>query len=191
MQQSLGKAFYLLLSSILGILLFMLLERSAFTIYVLLSTYSAQSLAGNLNPALVQAVEAYSLLIALFLGAWYGIWLGLNWHHELYGEGAKPKLFHRFIPHSMRAKVPVKADTGEAQAVAVTIKPTMRKTVAKTAKPKTVKRAPALKTKEVVAWSFDDLVKAQPAVKPLVKKTRSTRVKKATNVAASETVISE
>lgn len=187
MKNKSGKALYLLLTSIVGILLFVLLQRAALTIWVILSSYSMAGLSGKVSDAALQMIDGYSMLIALFVGAWYGIWVGLNWHQELYGDDRAPRMLHRFLPHSMRPSVYSDALTNlsvsEQTAEAV---PVVRKAKPRIIKTKSTIKSTVVEPKEVIAWSFEDLAaeKAQKKVAP--KRTRAQRPKKLAPAVMSE-----
>jgi hypothetical protein len=35
----------------------------------------------------MRAIDSWSLLVMLFLGGWYGVWLGLHWYEMVYEQG--------------------------------------------------------------------------------------------------------
>lgn len=83
------KSLYVLLTAILGVFLFFILHRLAFFFWALICSMD-ENLALNYYslPALV--TEYVTLLLAIFGGAWYGIWLGLFWYDKVYVEGTHP-----------------------------------------------------------------------------------------------------
>lgn len=78
------KSFYLLLTSILGALLFFILHR----VVVFLFLYALAS--GALNTTVsywrFTIYDQASLALVLLLGAWYGIWVGMYWFQKVYEE---------------------------------------------------------------------------------------------------------
>lgn len=173
MRSTPGKALYLVVASILGILLFTLLQTSAFTVYTVLLGYSNLGLASQISEASLQTVDAVTTIAAILFGAWYGIWLGLNWHTELYGDGKAPGMFHAFLPHSMRKSG--RHDAGIAKASSGMPSAMKTPVSSKTASRKSTSKA-------FSAWSFDDLqsevTDKKPMRKPRVVKSRKSVTKK-------------
>jgi hypothetical protein len=79
-----GKAMYVALCSFLGVLLFVVLQRSLALIYyyALNSNFGAFSL--GLSSYDLQVVDYLTLIAAVLLGLWYGVWLGLHWYDMVY-----------------------------------------------------------------------------------------------------------
>ena len=82
----LKKSFYIFLTSILGVLLFLIIDRIAVFIY--LYYLATQVLTSGLGYYQFLALDYFSLVVLLLLGAWYGIWLGLYWFNKVYEEGS-------------------------------------------------------------------------------------------------------
>ena len=78
MHENTRKSFYIFLSSMLGVLLFLMLQRSAFLIAFLLGV--------NIGSVESQALGVVTTAIAVVFGAWYGVWLGLVWYSAVYEE---------------------------------------------------------------------------------------------------------
>ena len=78
------KSFYLFLTSLLGVLLFLTLHRIAFFFYFYL--LAAGYVRNGLDYYQLFALEYFSLMIFLMFGIWYGIWLGLGWFSKVYEE---------------------------------------------------------------------------------------------------------
>lgn len=85
MQNSGKKSFYVFLCGLLGMLLFMLLQRSLFLLAFLGGV--------NILSYNFQQLDYISFVVANFLGLWYGIWLGLHWYTAVYEEGSVGGLF--------------------------------------------------------------------------------------------------
>ncbi len=62
----------------LGILLFLMLQRSAFLVLFLLGA--------DIGSMESQALGIVTTAIAVVFGAWYGVWLGLVWYSAVYEE---------------------------------------------------------------------------------------------------------
>lgn len=102
MTNSTRKALYLFLTSILGILLLLMLHRSLFVIYDILGSFFPDNLFFTADPRVVFNVDFFTMLITIFLGGWYGIWLGLDWYKMIYEEREGREWFHGFLPHHWR-----------------------------------------------------------------------------------------
>lgn len=76
------RSFYIFLSSLLGVMLFILLERSLFLLAFLLGM-------NVLTPQFAQ-IDYIAFIVASILGLWYGIWVGLYWYTIVYEEGSHP-----------------------------------------------------------------------------------------------------
>lgn len=79
MHENTRKSFYIFLSSMLGVLLFLMLQRSVFLIAFLLGV--------DIGSVSSQALGIVTTAIAVVFGAWYGVWLGLVWYSAVYEEG--------------------------------------------------------------------------------------------------------
>ena len=78
------KSLYIFLTALLGVLMFVLLDRIAvfFYLYLLAAVYMATSI----NFFEFMVVDYFILTLVMMLGAWYGIWLGLYWFKKVYEE---------------------------------------------------------------------------------------------------------
>jgi len=88
------KSFYVFLSAILGVLLFLVLHRIIIFIYLLLSYEDYQTFGMNLTYLQYLALDYITLTLAMFGGLWYGIWLGLYWYEKVYEEGSHKGFVH-------------------------------------------------------------------------------------------------
>lgn len=105
------KSIYIFLTGLLGSLLFLILERILAFIYFLLLTYNyAQFSFGHTLTELL-AFDYFILIIALLLGGWYGVWVGMYWYEAVYestGGG--------FVGHILRHYWPVRQPAYNLQA---------------------------------------------------------------------------
>lgn len=166
------KALYLFLCSILGIVLLTMLHRAIFVLYdvLLFSNFSTYSF--GLSSSGIAAIDFFTMLVAIFIGGWYGILLGMDWYSIVYGPNAeKPAgLFHGFLPHHMRKGTKIKHAAVPTTTSTVVSIPVVEK---------------------VKEWSFDDFLtpKVEPKKKVAVKRTgarktvRKTAVKRVTKTA--------
>lgn len=81
------KSVYLFLSSILGVLLFLILHRLSVFIYLLLVSYGIVGGGPSWSYMQFLAFDYATLLISLLFGSWYGIWLGNFWYEQVYEKG--------------------------------------------------------------------------------------------------------
>ena len=91
------KSLYLFLTSLLGVLLFLIIHRALFFIYIYMLGIGVVTTGMTYEQFL--AIEYFSLTIVLMLGAWYGIWLGLYWFGIVYEEKS-----HRGFVHHLSTK---------------------------------------------------------------------------------------
>ncbi|MDR3643189.1 MAG: hypothetical protein P4L74_06215 [Candidatus Doudnabacteria bacterium] len=91
------KSLYIFLCSLLGVLMFMLLERLAvfFYLYLLAGGY----LVTNMSYLQIAIFDYIVLVLAMMLGAWYGVWLGLYWYRIIYEEQSHPGLVGHVSEH--------------------------------------------------------------------------------------------
>jgi hypothetical protein len=90
-QSSAKKSLYIFLCSVLGVLLFVTLQHSLLFVYISLSVL------GWVPGASLAQLVAYNTLgwlASLFLGGWYGVWLGLHWFDVVYVRGEHKGLVH-------------------------------------------------------------------------------------------------
>lgn len=80
------KSLYIFLSSLLGMLLFLIIHRLA--VFCLLMLQSSGNKLFTLNMPYLEflAWDYFSLLLTLLGGAWYGIWVGSYWYEKVYNE---------------------------------------------------------------------------------------------------------
>ena len=81
------KSLYVFLCSLLGILLFLIIHRLLVFCYLILISSNPQVFGGGLNYLELLAIDYSTLILTLFLGSWYGIWLGLKWFEAIYERG--------------------------------------------------------------------------------------------------------
>jgi len=80
------KSLYLFLSSMLGAILFLLLHRLlVFVILIAIIALNGHSFLG-LTFIQFAALDYFTLILVLMLGAWYGIWVGEYWYLKVYEE---------------------------------------------------------------------------------------------------------
>lgn len=87
------KSLYVFLSSLLGILLFVTIQRALSLIGLLLLNVDYATYSLGTTPLQVHAWNITTLILAIFFGGWYGIWLGLHWYKIVYEHGSGG-LFH-------------------------------------------------------------------------------------------------
>ncbi len=82
------KSLYIFLSSLLGMLLFLIIHR--LVVFCLLILQSSGNKVFTLNMPYLEflAWDYFSLLLTLLAGAWYGIWVGSYWYEKVYNEGS-------------------------------------------------------------------------------------------------------
>lgn len=148
MQITRRKALYLFLSSLLGMLLVLMFHRSAFVIFDILGDFFPTSTILNPNYYYVAVADFLTMLLAMFIGGWYGIWLGLHWYKMVYEDRETRSWFHGFIPHFWRTHK-VKDNPSAAAASGVP-----RKLVASSYNDDVFKMIRPTNIKPV--WSFDD-----------------------------------
>ncbi len=102
MSENTRKSFYIFLSMVLGVLLFLMLQRAGFLIYFLSG--------GNISTLQIRALDVVTSVIAITFGAWYGTWLGLVWYAAIYEEGSI-RSFTSWLKHKVTN--PNKVPAGE------------------------------------------------------------------------------
>ncbi|HEX3099955.1 MAG TPA: hypothetical protein VHQ41_03195 [Patescibacteria group bacterium] len=167
-----------------------MLHRAVFVLYDLL-IFVDNTFAFSMSPGAIQALDFVSLILALFLGGWYGTMLGIDWYAMVYGPNAEVPagLFHGFIPHHWRGRRDRKPRHSKMVAPAPAPAATTTTTV-KVSSREAVKEVEAPKP-AIREWTFDDLIAPKPTTK---KKTtaRKTVAKKTTRKpAAKKTVKAE
>ena len=138
-----------------------MLHRAVFVLYDLLLVMDFEAYSFGMTSANVLTLDFTTLMIALFLGGWYGVALGIEWYSLVYGPNAERPagLFHGFVPHHWRKP---KAERGQ----------TSRKSASET-----VVNVPVAAKKD---WTFEDLLNSEGAapVAPKRATTRKTAVRK-------------
>ena len=175
MRKAATKALYLFLCAILGMVLFAMLHRSIFVLYDLLIFVDVMYAFG-LSEMTLAVIDFFTLVLALFLGGWYGTMMGIDWYAMVYGPNAEVKagMFHGFIPHKWRGTKPSQKTSvapARTSATSTTVKV----------------RAPEAVSEEVKApvreWTFDDLIppsrsKSEKTVEKRKSAVKKTAVKK-------------
>lgn len=96
------KSVYVFLCSLMGVLLFLILDRIAVLSYLILVMYGVFHWSGNYSYIEFVAIDYIVVFFAMFCGSWYGIWLGTYWYQQVYELGAIKGAFghlrHRLFP---------------------------------------------------------------------------------------------
>lgn len=85
MHENTRKSFYVFLSMVLGVLLFLMLQRAVFLVAFLFGA--------DIGSVSSQALGVVTSMIAAVFGAWYGIWLGLVWYAAVYEDQHVKSMF--------------------------------------------------------------------------------------------------
>ncbi len=139
------KALYVFLCSLLGMLIFIILQKSTLLLLtILLGNQGDIAVEGYASP--FYQFETISYLVALFFGGWYGVWLGLHWYGIVY-EAGRGGLLYAFWGNLMHHEAPreEKAATSPARASAPVVN----------SMPSQAK------------WQFDDLAKLKAPSRPM------------------------
>ncbi len=158
----------------MGMILFAVLHRAIVVIYYIILNNDFQKYSFGATEGTLQAVDFFSLLIALFFGGWYGTALGLHWYRLVYEEKAWTGLFHAFVPHHWREQ----KSNGKVDAIT-------RSSSSKSANASGFEALKTMKQPErPMAWDFDDLKametpKRKPRVAAKVTRPRKPAVAKA------------
>lgn len=170
------KALYLFLSSLLGMILVLMFHRSVFLIYDMLGDFFPRQQLLNLPYYYVAVADFTTLLLAMFIGGWWGIWLGLNWYKMVYEDRHVRSWFHGFLPHAWRSHK-VKDSSAQASATGMP-----RKITATSDSSDVFQTMRATGIKPV--WSFEDFKnvesKTEPKKRAVKKRVVKKRVKKST-----------
>ncbi|QQS23219.1 hypothetical protein IPM19_01485 [bacterium] len=176
MDKSKRKALYVFLTTLLGVLIFLMFHRAVFVIYDILASFYPNSPAFDIAPNILFGIDFYTMLLAVVLGGWYGVWLGLDWYKMIYEERGVTRWFHGFLPHNLRGHRSHKQNTHKPASVPKQI-------TVKTSSPRVESFESFRRTAANTAWSFDDVEKAPakpkrkaPAKKRVAKK-RVTKTK--------------
>ena len=78
------KSLYIFLTSLLGVLLFLILHRLVIFFYFYL--VAGGYISAGMSYLQFLVLDYFTLAIVLLLGAWYGIWLGMYWFEKVYVE---------------------------------------------------------------------------------------------------------
>jgi hypothetical protein len=159
MKSGWGKALYIFLCTLLGIILFLIFHRALVVIAYILIENNYQPLAWGLTNGDLQTIDFFTMLVALFLGGWYGVWLGLNWYALVYEGEHSPGLLHGFLPHHYRRAERMKRKAARASQV----EPEEME-VSESAADKISNLSSSL------PWDLDDLDDAEMVKKPVRKK---------------------
>lgn len=150
MEISRRKALYLFLSSLLGILLLLLFHRSVFVIYEILGSFYPTLYFFQLDYFTLRLFDFWTMIVAMFFGGWYGIWLGLHWYRMIYEDANVQSWFHGFVPHLWRRK-PVPNQASPAAKIA-----SMPRQIVATSKPQVGFQTFRSAINKPV-WNFDDI----------------------------------
>ncbi len=165
MNRGVGKALYVFLCMIMGMILFAIFHRAVVVIYYILLNTNYETFSFGITEATVQAIDFFTLLVALFFGGWYGTALGLHWYRLVYEEKPGVGLFHGFIPHHWRDGT-VKSTSLDMSMQSV--KKPSKIVHTDSAVPSRINSFDVFKTfksapkEEPKSWDFDDLQAASP-----------------------------
>lgn len=166
------KALYLFLSSLLGMILVLMFHRSVFVIYEILGDFFPRQQWLNLPYYHIAVADFLTMLLAMFIGGWYGIWLGLHWYKLVYEDRRVRSWFHGFVPHTWRSHK-VKDNPSQTAATGMP-----RKIVATSNSDSDdvfqTMRATGIKP----VWSFEDFKKVETNETPKKRVARKRTVKK-------------
>lgn len=90
------KSLYLFMSSMLGVLLFLILHRLAVFFYLVAVGVGGTPAPVGYSYLVFLAVDFFTLILTLMLGAWYGIWVGMYWYEQVYEKGSHEGLVGYF-----------------------------------------------------------------------------------------------
>lgn len=86
------KSLYVFLTTLLGVLLFLVFHRLLSFFYFRLLQYDFGTFSLGLEPVTLLSLDRLTFTFALMLGAWYGIALGLHWYEIVYEHRSYPGL---------------------------------------------------------------------------------------------------
>lgn len=96
MSENTRKSFYIFLAMVLGVLLFLMVQRAIFI--------AAYLFGADIASLSAQAISVLTTAIAVAFGAWYGVWLGLIWYAAVYEERSTESIsgyvYRRFLSPS-------------------------------------------------------------------------------------------
>jgi ABC-type multidrug transport system fused ATPase/permease subunit len=76
------KSFYVFVCGLLGALLFLILDR--IIVFVYLFFVGSGLFSNSYDYYQFALFDYFTLIIVLMFGAWYGVWLGMNWFSQVY-----------------------------------------------------------------------------------------------------------
>lgn len=169
MRKAATKSLYLFLCAILGMVLFAMLHRAIFVLYDLLIFIRPEFTFGLTSYSLAVG-DFLTMLIALFLGGWYGTMMGIDWYAMVYGPNAavRPGLFHGFIPHHWRGRRESRSEKGSHKSAPVKMAmpaPATKTTTVKVRMPDPEPEEEMPSAPRVREWTFEDLMPPKPAPK--------------------------
>lgn len=97
------KSLYIFLSSLLGVLLFLTLHRIIAFFFLALQIVDYRDFNFGLSYMEFAALDYVTLVLALMLGAWYGVWLGNYWYGLVYEAGSHKGMLNH-LAQRWRAK---------------------------------------------------------------------------------------
>ncbi len=177
MNNSKRKALYIFLTTILGVLMFLMLHRAIFVIYDILGSFYPASPLFSVRPSVVFGVDFITMLFAIIAGGWYGVWLGLDWYKMIYEERGVTRWFHGFLPHNLRGHHNHKSSSAKPASVPKHI------TVKSSSDSPRVESFELFRRNPISsAWSFEEVTKTPPKAKrkPAAKKRTTSTAKKRT-----------
>src|SRR6185369_1300313 len=86
------KSLYVFMTSLLGVLLFLILHR--IVVFFYLFSIAGGYIGTSFNYIQFIALDYFTITITMLLGAWYGTWLGLYWYGKVYEEGSHMGFIH-------------------------------------------------------------------------------------------------
>ncbi len=134
------KSLYVFMCSIMGALLFLIIHQIIAFGYLMLLYADYDKFSLGLPFISLMALDYFTLIIVLMLGAWYGIWLGLYWFGLVYegdGHGFVEHIVKYYwpsnkIPYSLKSKVAVvekKLETDLNELEGLAAKPVVKKRI--------------------------------------------------------------
>ena len=171
------KALYIYLSSILGILLFSMFHRSIFVMYEIIGNFYPEIQWLHLPFRIMATVDFFSFVLAVFLGGWYGVWIGLSWYKMIYEERGVKTWFHGFVPHNWRKHKTNDSELDFINSVAQKTTKSAPKRIVVTSETRPAKRVDTFRsfranTEPSMPWDIED-AELEPRVAKKVSKKRS------------------
>lgn len=137
------KSLYVFLCSLLGMLMFLILHRLLIFAYLLLASANPGVFYYNLTYLEILALDFFTLILAIMLGSWYGIALGIKWYEAIYEKGEHAGFIDHLVKeywpsaknhYNLKNKVEsvtkeLKDDVLRLEHLAKTIKPVIRETI--------------------------------------------------------------